>query len=59
MIAGDTLVGTSGENNSWSQPRDVVFKLSYPANGTGAIVTYVQIDVNQVSELKRFCLSVG
>lgn len=57
-VYGDRLVGRSSESNSYGQPQDVLFRLSYPVEGQGAIVSYIQIDVDQVRKLNKlltFC----
>ncbi|XP_053681535.1 uncharacterized protein LOC128732315 [Sabethes cyaneus] len=50
-VAGDRLVGTSQDSQSWGTSQDVTLTLSYPQSGTGAVVSYVQVVVNQSSSL--------
>lgn len=45
--AGDRLVGLSSDNKSWSSPQDVKLNLQYPTAGSGAVVSYVEVVVNQ------------
>lgn len=54
--SGDRLVAELSENNSYSTAQNVVFKLTYPREGLGAVVTYVKIDVQQVSAMETFSL---
>lgn len=48
IFVGDQLVAHSGHNQTWPSPQNVATTLSYPAQGVGAQVTYVAIQVNQV-----------
>lgn len=48
-IAGDSLVSTNSESKQWPRLQDVTMNLSYPASGVGAVITYVQVIVNQSS----------
>lgn len=45
---GDRLVAYNSDSMAWGSNQDVVLSLSYPASGVGAIVTAVDIIVNQV-----------
>ena len=42
-------MGTGSGNQSWGSPQDVKLTLTYPQNGIGSVVTFVQIPVEQVS----------
>lgn len=59
MIPGDRLVANLSERNQWSQPQDVTFTLTYPKTGLGAVITYVQIDVNQSTNVGRGFVVAG
>lgn len=48
-ITGDSLVSTNSDSKQWPTLQDVTMNLSYPASGVGAIITYVQVIVNQSS----------
>uniref|UniRef100_A0A7G3AZV4 Putative transcription activator mbf2 n=1 Tax=Lutzomyia longipalpis TaxID=7200 RepID=A0A7G3AZV4_LUTLO len=53
-VAGDRLVGTSRGSHSWAFPQNIQLSLNYPTNGgSGAVVTYVSIHVNQTSNQGR------
>ncbi|XP_055919569.1 uncharacterized protein LOC129951451 [Eupeodes corollae] len=47
--SGDRLVSQASDSVSWNTPQSVQLRLEYPASGTGAVITHVQIDVNQSS----------
>ena len=47
-MPGDRLVGTGSANQRWNRPQNVRATLNYPSNGMGAVVTYLEISVNQV-----------
>lgn len=46
--SGDRLVSQLAENNQWESLKDVALTVTYPASGSGYVVTYVQININQV-----------
>ncbi|KXJ78385.1 hypothetical protein RP20_CCG004765 [Aedes albopictus] len=50
---GDRLVATSQDGASWATLQDVTLNLRYPQAGTGAVVSYVQVVVNQSSNQGR------
>ncbi|XP_001664091.2 uncharacterized protein LOC5578882 [Aedes aegypti] len=52
-LSGDRLVGTSQDGTSWSSLQDVTLNLRYPQAGSGAVVSYVQVVVNQSSNQGR------
>lgn len=45
--SGERLVGLSSDNKSWSTQQDVRLDVQYPTAGVGAVVTYVEVVVNQ------------
>lgn len=47
-VGGDRVVASNVGNQSWGVAQDVALTLAYPANGVGAIVSYIEIIVNQV-----------
>lgn len=60
MVPGDRLVSKLSGRKSWSQPQDIVFTIIYPTSGVGAVITYVQIDVNdQSNDLGRGVIVAG
>lgn len=48
-MLGDGLVASDSNQASWGTAQDVKTALNYPKSGVGAVVTYVQIDVEQVN----------
>ncbi|XP_065073452.1 uncharacterized protein LOC135697597 [Ochlerotatus camptorhynchus] len=52
-VSGDRLVATNQDGQSWSTLQDVSLDLSYPQSGVGAVVSYVQVVVNQSSNQGR------
>lgn len=58
-ISGDRLVATDSNGQSWSSLQDVALTLNYPRSGTGAVVTYVQVVVNQSSNQGRGYITAG
>lgn len=46
-IANERLIGLSSDNKSWSTPQNVKLDLQYPTAGTGGVVSYVEVVVNQ------------
>lgn len=51
--AGERLVGMASNQQSWSTLQDVKLELQYPTAGVGAVVTYVEVVVNQSSSTGR------
>ncbi|XP_035918640.1 uncharacterized protein LOC118516900 [Anopheles stephensi] len=51
--AGERLVGISSDQLSWPTPQDVQLEVRYPTAGVGAVVTYVEVQVNQSSSTGR------
>lgn len=58
-IGGDGLVAQKSDYTSYAGPRDVQLVLTYPTSGSGAVVTYVQVDVNQSTNLGRGYVAAG
>lgn len=48
LILGDRVVASHDENQQWTVPQNRTQTLTYPKNGIGANVTYVEIIVDQV-----------
>lgn len=46
-------MATSQDGASWATLQDVTLNLRYPQAGTGAVVSYVQVVVNQSSNQGR------
>uniref|UniRef100_A0A182W4R3 Uncharacterized protein n=1 Tax=Anopheles minimus TaxID=112268 RepID=A0A182W4R3_9DIPT len=51
--SGERLVGMASNQQSWATPQDVKLDLQYPTAGVGAVVTYVEVVVNQSSPTGR------
>lgn len=49
LALGDRVVGTASGSQSWGSPQDVKLTLQYPKSGVGAVVTFIQIPVEQVN----------
>ncbi|XP_055637454.1 uncharacterized protein LOC129776078 [Toxorhynchites rutilus septentrionalis] len=59
-VVGDRLVGTATDSKTYPTLKDVTLNIAYPTSGVGAIITYVQIVVNQSSKLyKGYVVSGG
>lgn len=52
-VGGDSLVGTGSGSQQWGSPQDVRLTINYPRSGVGAVVSFVFVTVEQVSNLKR------
>lgn len=50
-VAGDHLISTLAESNNWGSLQNVALTLTYPKSGYGNIVSYVQVNINQVKLL--------
>lgn len=50
-ISGDRFLAADQGSQSWSSPQDVQLNLNYPKSGIGAIVTFIEIIVDQVTIL--------
>uniref|UniRef100_A0A1Q3FN42 Putative transcription activator mbf2 n=1 Tax=Culex tarsalis TaxID=7177 RepID=A0A1Q3FN42_CULTA len=58
-VSGDRLVAADSNGQSWATLQDVALTLNYPRSGTGAVVTYVQVVVNQSSNQGRGYIAAG
>ncbi|XP_055298544.1 uncharacterized protein LOC129566529 [Sitodiplosis mosellana] len=58
-ISGDRLSATAGASNQWSTPQNVKLTLAYPRSGVGNVVTYVQVIVEQSTNLGRGYVTSG
>lgn len=45
---GDVLVAHGAQKQTWPTASNVAIRLTYPASGLGAQVTYINVDVDQV-----------
>jgi hypothetical protein len=52
-------VAQKSENQSWPTLQDVQLVLTYPQSGSGAVVTYVIVTVNQNSAAGRGYITGG
>ncbi|XP_055912824.1 uncharacterized protein LOC129946600 [Eupeodes corollae] len=50
-VSGDSLVAQGTDTFSYAAPNDLNLQLSYPENGTGAIVTFVELVAIQNNNL--------
>ncbi|XP_055612568.1 uncharacterized protein LOC129759151 [Uranotaenia lowii] len=57
--SGDRLVSVNQDSASWPTLQDVKLTLSYPVSGVGAVVTYVEIVVQQSSNKGRGYVVAG
>lgn len=48
LLSGDRLVASNSQSQQWGSVQDVTLTLTYPRYGSGAIVSYVNISVDQV-----------
>lgn len=51
LSSGDSLQATDSSNYAWGAPQDVKLSLKYPRSGTGATISYIQIDVEQSTNI--------
>ncbi|XP_031628629.1 uncharacterized protein LOC116344295 isoform X2 [Contarinia nasturtii] len=58
-IAGDRLVATAAGSNSWTSAQDIKLTLNYPKTGIGSIVTYLQVIVEQSTNIGRGYVTSG
>lgn len=58
-LLGDNLVAHSAKNQTWPTQQNVAVTLTYPTSGTGKQVTFVAIQVDQVSVNRIVTLNVG
>ncbi|XP_055382332.1 uncharacterized protein LOC129612652 [Condylostylus longicornis] len=59
-VAGDRLVASGSGGQSWATPQDVQLSLQYPKSGTGAVLSYVEVLVDQSSNVgEGFIISGG
>lgn len=49
--SGDRLISQLAKNNNWGSLQDVSLTLTYPTTGYGYVVTYVQVNINQVTSI--------
>lgn len=49
--SGDRLISTLAKDNYWGSLQDVSLTLTYPTSGYGYVVTYVQVNINQVTKV--------
>ncbi|XP_055838111.1 uncharacterized protein LOC129906388 [Episyrphus balteatus] len=49
-VSNDRIVSQGADSTTWNSPQNVRLNLQYPANGIGAKITFVKIDVIQGSE---------
>ncbi|XP_036320234.1 uncharacterized protein LOC118734637 [Rhagoletis pomonella] len=56
---GDRLVSTDSSTNDFNVPTTLTAKTRYPSSGTGAVVTYVQINVYQSNDNGRAYVTSG
>ncbi|XP_055909290.1 uncharacterized protein LOC129944120 [Eupeodes corollae] len=50
-VKSDRLVSQNTETNYWPTPQNVTLILQYPGSGQGAIITFVEVVVNQSSNI--------
>lgn len=48
ILSGDRLLAQDQAQQSWVTPQDVNVNLSYPQRGIGAVITYLEVVVDQV-----------
>lgn len=53
------MVAETSASQQWSSLQDVTTSVFYPTTGTGAIITYVQINVDQTSNFGRAYIVSG
>lgn len=50
--SGDRLLGENEAKKQWTTPQDVQLTLSYPNDGIGAVITYLEVIVDQVISIE-------
>ncbi|XP_055298550.1 uncharacterized protein LOC129566535, partial [Sitodiplosis mosellana] len=58
-VSGDRLVSSGTQNQQWTLPQNISQSLIYPRNGVGAIVTYIEVVVEQGSNMGRGFVTGG
>lgn len=48
LMSGDRLVSANSQNQQWNLPQNITQSIIYPKNGVGAVITFIQIIVDQV-----------
>lgn len=48
-VSGDRVIASSSSSQQWSVVQNITQNLTYPRSGIGAIITYVEIVVDQVN----------
>lgn len=48
FFLGDRVVATNNGKRQWSSPQSVALTLYYPVSGTGAIVSFAEVTIDQV-----------
>lgn len=52
-IKGDRILATDSASQQWQKPQDVRLNLNYPQSGIGAVITYLEVIVDQSSNQSR------
>lgn len=50
-ILGDHVIASNSQTQQWTAAQNVTQSLTYPKTGVGAVITYVEIIVDQVCKL--------
>ncbi|XP_055296746.1 uncharacterized protein LOC129565661 [Sitodiplosis mosellana] len=56
---GDRVIATNSQNQQWTVAQNVTQNITYPRSGVGAVITYIEIVVNQSSNLGRGFVTSG
>lgn len=51
QISGDRLQATDSDEKHWNTPQNAKITFNYPKSGVGAVITFIQLLVEQVSVL--------
>lgn len=49
-MSGDRLLASDHASQKWAKPQDVNTNLYYPQTGVGGVITYLEINVEQVNK---------
>lgn len=49
LLLGDHIIASTSQSQQWAASQNVTQNLTYPKAGVGAVITYVEIIVDQVS----------
>lgn len=58
-LLGDRLLGSDSQVQQWTTAQNVTQTISYPKTGVGSIISYIEVVVEQSSNLGRGYVTSG